>query len=111
MPIDQFRQVWGTVYDDLLAQERAKAITQITQTELGRRTRRWLDDVHAFLSGKNVGSPSPEVLCDWIRFCYALKLYREAVALSCHVNDSEVEPNTYRRIKRIAEVSRGKLIG
>jgi len=35
MPADQFRQLWGTLYDQLLAEERAKAVTEITQTELG----------------------------------------------------------------------------
>ena len=81
MPADQFRQIWGTLYDHLLAEERTRAVTLITQTELGRRTHRWLDEVHAFLSGKNASAPSSEVLCDWIQFCYVLELYRESAAL------------------------------
>ena len=109
MPADQFRQVWGKLYDELLAEERAKAITQITQTELGRRARRWLDGVHAFLQGKEA-SPSSEVLCDWIHFCYTLKLYREAAALLPYVREDEVDPAVYKRASRVAQTCRGRLI-
>jgi hypothetical protein len=111
MPADQFRQVWGALYDQLLAEERTKAVTQITQTELGRRTRRWLDDVHAFLSGKNATQPSSEVICDWIQFCYVLELYHEAAALLPYVREDEVDAASYRRAKRVAEVCRSKLAG
>jgi hypothetical protein len=111
MPADQFRQLWGKLYDQLLAEERAKAITEITQTELGRRTRRWLDEVHAFLKGKIVGLPSSEVLCDWIHFCYVLQLHREAAALLPYVREDEVDVAIYTRARRVAEVCRSKLAG
>jgi hypothetical protein len=108
MPADQFRQVWGSLYDHLLAQERAKAITDVGPTELGRRCRKRLDEIHAFLSGKNTSSPSSEVLCDWIHFCYALELCREAAALLPYVQEDEVDPAIYKRARRVAEVCRGK---
>jgi len=111
MPAEQFRQVWGALYDQLLAEERAKVITTITPTELGRRTRRWLDEVHAFLSGRNASSPSSQVLCDWIHLCYVLELYREAAALLPYVREDEVDAAIYRRAKRVAEACRGKLVG
>jgi hypothetical protein len=110
MPTDQFRQVWGALYDQLLAEERTKAVTQIAQRELSRRTRRWLDDVHAFLSGKNASPPSSEVLCDWIQFCYVLELYREAAALLPYVDQGQVDAAIYKRAKRIAEVCQSKRI-
>ena len=110
MPSDQFREVWGTLYDQLLAEERAKAVTEITQTELGRRTRRWLDDVHAFLNGKNASTPATETLCDWIQFCYALELYREAAALLPFVSADDVDRATYARSRRIAEVARTRVL-
>ena len=109
MPADQFRKVWGTLYDQLLAAERAKAITTVTQTELGRRARRRLDEIHAFLRGQNASSLSAEVMCDWIHFCYALELYREAAALLPYVREDEVDAVTYKRAKRIADVCRSKL--
>jgi hypothetical protein len=111
MPADQFRQVWGSLYDHLLAQERAKAITDVGPTELGRRCRKRLDEIHAFLCGKNSSSPSSEMLCDWIQFCYALELYREVAALLPYVCEEETDPVTYRRAKRVTEVSCTKLIG
>lgn len=111
MPADQFRQVWGVLYDQLLAEKRTRTITEITQMELGRRTRRWLDDVHTFLNGRSASPLSSEVLCDWMHFCYILELHREAAALLAYVREDEVEPNVYRRVKRIAEVSRSKLMG
>jgi hypothetical protein len=111
MSADQFRSVWGTSYDQLLAEERAKAITTVSQGELGRRTRERLDEIHAFLQGKNAGMPSSETVCDWIHFCYALQLYREAAALLPYAREDEVDQAIYRRAKRVAEVCRSKLAG
>ncbi len=109
MPADQFRQTWGIAYDQLLAAERARAMTEINQTELGRRARRKLDDIHAFLAGRNNASPKSEVLCDWIHFCYELELHREAASLLPYVREDEVDPGFYRRAKKWAEASRVKL--
>ena len=108
MPEEQFRQLLGSQYDELLAEERAKAITRITQTELGRRTRRWLDEVHAFLQGRSTNQPSSEVLCNWICFCYTLELHREATALLVYVHEDELDSAIYRQAKRIVEVSRSR---
>ncbi len=111
LPEEQFRQVLGSQYDQLLAEERAKTITTVSQTELGRRTRQRLDEIHSFLQGKNASTPSSEVLCDWLHFCYDLELYREAITLFTYIQENEVESGTYRRVKRIAEVSRRRLAG
>ncbi len=109
MPADQFRQIWGAIYDQRLAEERARAVTEINQTELGRRARRKLDDIHAFLAGRNNASPKSDVLCDWIHFCYELELHREAASLLQYVREDEVDPGFYRRAKKWAEASRVKL--
>ena len=101
----------GSQYDQLLSEERAKAITEITQTELGRRARQRLDEIHAFLQGKNASMPSSEVLCDWVHFCYALDLCREATTLFTYIQENEVEPGAYRRVKRVAEVCRSRSVG
>jgi hypothetical protein len=111
MPADQFRAVWGALYDQLLAEERAKAITAVSQTELGRRTRQRLDEIHAFLQGENASTPSSETVCDWIHFCYALQLFREAAALLPYAREDEVDPAIYKRTKRVAEACRSKLTG
>lgn len=83
--------------------------SEITPTELGRRTRRWLNEVHHFLQGKSTSRPSPDVLCDWVHFCYTLELYSEAAALLAYVGQDEVDPGAYKRAKRVAEVSHSKL--
>lgn len=108
MPPEEFHKVWGALYAQLRAEDRAKAVTEVTQTELGRRARRHLDVIHGLLQGQNAGSPSAEAVCDWIHFCYAMELYREAAALLPYVHEGEVDPAVYRRTKRIAEVCRNK---
>jgi len=110
MSPDQFRATWGEQYDQLLAEELAKTTTDITPTELGRRARRRLDEIHAFLHGQTASMPSAELLCDWIQFCYALELYREAAALLPYVREDEVDAAIYKRAERIAEVCRSKRI-
>jgi hypothetical protein len=111
MPPEKFRATWGALYDKLRAEELSKLTSDITAAELGQRARRRVDEVHAFLHGQTAGTPSAEALCDWIQFCYALELYREASALSTYVREDEVDAAIYRRAKRVAEVCRGKLHG
>jgi len=111
MPPDKFRATWGGLYDKLVAEELSKRTTDVTAAELGQRAKRRVDEIHAFLHGQTATTPTAEVLCDWIRFCYDMELYREAAALLPYVHEDEVEAAIYRRSKRIAEVSRRKLIG
>ena len=111
MPPDEFRREWGPLYDLLLAKEQGKAVTEITPSEIGRRARQRLDDIHALLRGSNTTLPSGEIVCDWIHFCYALDLLREAAALLQYVRDTDVDPAIYRRAKRVAEACRSKLTG
>jgi restriction endonuclease Mrr len=109
LPEEQFRQTLGSLYDQLVAEERAKAITKITQTELGRRARAYLDQIHAFLRGENPLRPKSEVICRWIAFCCELELHREAASLLPYVLEDELDTDLYRRTKRLAEASRAKL--
>jgi hypothetical protein len=109
MPPDQFRQVWGAIYDQLLAEERARIVTDINQTELGRRARRKVEEIQAFLRGQSNASPKSDVLCDWIHFCYELELFREAASLLQYVAEEETDLAIYRRAKRLAEASRVNL--
>mgnify|MGYP000253548501 CR=1 FL=1 len=108
MPDDQFRRVWGTLYEQLLAAEQSKTISNVSQTELGRRARLKLDEVHTFLSGKG-NTPGSELLCDWIHFCFTLDLHREAATLIRYISESEVDAAIYRRAKRLADASRARL--
>ena len=110
MSPEKFRATWGELYDKLLAEELSELTTDVTPAELGQRVERRVDGIHAFLHGQTASAPSAEVLCDWIQFCYALELYREAAALFFHVHEGEVGSNAFGRVKRIAEVSRAKLV-
>jgi len=58
MPLDQFRQIWGELYDQLLAEERARSKTTISNRELGIRARAVLREVHDFLDGNAAASPT-----------------------------------------------------
>lgn len=109
IPPDQFRQIWGTTYDQLLAEERAKAITEVKQAELGQRACRKLDEIHAFLRGQHNAPPRSDVICDWIHFCYELELHREAASLWRYVREDEADSGYYRRAKKWAEASRARL--
>ena len=111
MSPDLFRATWGALYDQLVAEELAKTTTDATPAELGRRAQKRLDEIHTFLQGQTAGSPSAEILCDWIQFCYALELYREAAALLPYICEGEVAPATYKRAKRVASLCRNKLTG
>ncbi len=109
MPDDQFRQIWGEIYDQLLADEQTKVMTQVNQIELGHRAKRKVDEIHAFLSGQNSEAPRSDVVCDWIHFCYEMELYREAVSLLQYAHKDELDAAYYRRAKKWAEASRTKL--
>lgn len=111
MPIEKFRATWGEMYDKLVAEELSRPTTDVAPAELGQRAKHRVDEIQAFLHGRTTGTPTAEVLCDWIQFCYALELYREAAALLPYVCEDEVDPGIYKRARRIAEVCRAKLIG
>jgi len=106
---EKFRPVWGAIYDQLLAVERAKAITEISDAELTRIARRQVRQVQDYLRGRSGERPTGEQICDWIHFCYQFSLFREAAALFATVNADEVNPWYLERTRKIAVTSRGKL--
>jgi hypothetical protein len=109
MPHESFRQVWGILYDRLLAKERAEAITQVSDKELLLAIRRLVRHIHDFLQGRRNDAPKSEEICDWILFCYALEFYREAAALWKYVNQLDVDPWQYERTKQMAAVCRTRI--
>jgi hypothetical protein len=108
MPPDQFRAIWGELYDRLLAEERARAQTDISDTELARRARRVLREIHAFLKGES-GSISSEKAYNWMIFCYTLSLHRETAALFAFVAQDDLPEWAYERARRMAEACRAQL--
>jgi hypothetical protein len=108
MPLDQFRKIWGELYDQLLAEERARTQTDVSDQELARRARQALQEVHAFLKGEG-GAISSEKACDWMQFCYALGLYRETVALFHYVFQDDLPEWAYERARKMAEACRARI--
>jgi len=106
---EQFRPVWGELYDHLIAAKRAAMISDIDETKLTKLLRRQIREIHNYLLGRDANRPTSEQICDWIHFCYQFSLYREAAALFATVNADEVNPWYLERTRRIAVTSRAKL--
>ncbi len=106
---EPFRQLWGSLYDQLLAAERARAITPVSDRDLLQAARQQVRQIQDFLQGRNGNRPSSEVICDWIHFCYQFSLYREAAALFALVNPDDVNPWYLERTRKIAVTSRSRL--
>jgi restriction endonuclease Mrr len=109
MPPEQFRQVWGGLYDQLLAEERAKAITPIDSKKLAATVLEHVRRIQNFLQGRGNDKPSSEELCDWIHFCYILELYREGNALWQFVHKDEVNAWQWERIRKVVAVCRARV--
>lgn len=106
MPADEFKQDWGDIYDQLLAAERAKAITPVNDRYLLERIRPLVQRIQDFLQGRGTESPKSEVVCDWIFLCYTLGLHREGAALWHYVNKDDANAWQYDRTARISAACR-----
>lgn len=109
MPTDEFRRIWGNVYDRLIAEERAKAITPVNDRYLLERMRPLVQRIQDFLQGRGNESPKSEVVCDWIFICYTLELFREGAALWRYVNKDEVNAWQYERTSKFNAACRARV--
>jgi hypothetical protein len=109
MSPDQFRQVWGAIYDQIVAEERRKAITPVNDRFLAEKTRVIVQRVQDFLQGRSTESPKSETVCDWIFICYNLELFREGAALWQYVNKDETNPWQYERTMRLSAACRARV--
>ena len=66
----------------------------------------FLRAVRRFLDGEVDRHPNDRELCLWVRHCYKLEFYAEAVALMAHVHEDRVDPQEIRELKRIVAVCR-----
>ncbi len=82
----------------LQEQRRMQDITIRYQTRMIKR----------FLEGKFDKRVSDTELCEWMEFCYKNGLYREGVRLFALINQEGMDQETFRKIKKIAEVCRIK---
>ena len=108
MPLDQFRQIWGEIYDQFLAEERRKAITPVNDRFLAEKARFIVQRVQDFLQGRSSEAPKSEMVCDWIFTCYNLELFREGVALWRYVNKDEVNDWQYERTSKYSAACRAR---
>jgi len=65
--------------------------------------------IRRYLEGSLDRRPGDLELCAWIRFCYNREFYTEAVALFPHVDETRVDAEEYRRVRKIVEVCRLKV--
>lgn len=108
IPPDEFQARFGARWEALLAEERARVQTDISDKELAQRARQILREVYAFLSGDG-GAVSSEKTYDWMQFCYALGLYRETTALFAFVFQDDLPQWAYERARKMAEACRARL--
>lgn len=62
-----------------------------------------LDSIRQVLNG-SMATPSDEVLCDWVHFCYDFELYKEGQMLFTFVTTDQVNPWYYERTKKLARL-------
>jgi hypothetical protein len=111
MPAEQFRRVWGALYDKLRAEESAKVITQVTDKGILLSARQQIRRIQEYLKGHTADSPKSEELCDWILFAYTFELHHEAAALWQYVRQDEVNPWQCERTKKLVMVCRTRVGG
>ena len=109
MSPDQFRQIWGGIYEQVLAEERRKAITPVNDRFLAERARAIIQRIQDFLQGRSSESPKSETVCDWIFFCYSMELYREGASLWRYVNKDEVNAWHYERTSKLSAACRARV--
>jgi hypothetical protein len=109
IPQDEFRQDWGDLYDHLLAEERARAITPVNDKLLANQVRPLVQRIQDFLQGRGNDTPSSELVCDWIFICYNLELLREGAALWQYVNKDETNPWQYERTMKLSAACRARV--
>ena len=64
--------------------------------------------IKRFLDGKLDQKVSDVEFCEWVEFCYQNELYREGARLFALINQEVMDQETFRKIKKIAEVCRIK---
>jgi hypothetical protein len=129
MPAEQFRRVWGTIYDQLSGDRREATISPSTDrtvpaatrvdNALGRNTTgttpvqvliltREVAAIRDFLAGR-AGRPNDERLCEWVSSCRNFELFSDGLALFRLVEPSRVNPWYYERAKEQARVCELKI--
>ena len=62
--------------------------------------------IRRYLAGELERRPNDLELAAWVRFCYSREFFGEAAQLFPRINESQLDPEEYRAIKRMATVSK-----
>ena len=68
-----------------------------------------IETIQAYLQGRSSQQINDEKLCDWVNFCYTLKLYSEGKDLFSLVSGLDVNPWYYERTKKISKACEQKI--
>lgn len=80
--------------------EKERLIKRLTD-----KTARQIDE---YLKDTIEYTPSDTEICEWIEFCYNNGLYLEGAELLHHINEKTIDPELYKKTKKIAEICRIK---
>ncbi len=75
---------------------------------VSNKTARQIDQ---YLKGTMDYPPTSTELCEWIEFCYNNGLYQEGSKLFRYVNENTVDPDLFKKTKKIAEICKIKSWG
>jgi len=64
--------------------------------------------IRRFLDGKLDRIPHTEELSNWVEFCYQNEFYKEGAQIYNLLEEDKVEPDRYKKLKKMAEVCRIK---
>jgi 16S rRNA G966 N2-methylase RsmD len=68
-------------------------------------------EIKHYLNGELERSIEEREICEWIEFCYKNEMYNEGVDLFKRLAEGSVEPEIYKKTKKIAEVCKIKIMG
>lgn len=109
MPADQFERLFGDIWRQYQEQQRRKLITQVSNQQLLQTVRREVDQIQDFLLGQSKQTPGPELIANWIVFCYQSGLYREGAALFKQIGPDQIGLALYEYVRKIAQVCEVRL--
>lgn len=102
MPPDQFESLFGDIWQQYQSQQRQRLITRVNIQQLTRLVRREVDCIQDFLLERTKQAPKPEVIANWIVFCYELELYREGASLFKCIGSDQIGEALYSYLGKIA---------
>lgn len=62
----------------------------------------------SYLEVSSGNVPTDDELCEWIEFCYNNGLFLEGSELFCHMNENKVDPEAFKKAKKIAKICKLK---